>query len=304
MKTTTSFVSVLALTGVASATVPGCLLAGVNKQPVPSDYKSICGAKANEVKSDISAACGSEELTKAALSSFEESCKEQGHPIDGSNPETTTAVSSNETPEATKATITEAAASTAANTESSAAPAATTSAAAPAKPESTHEADPDCTTATPAFPSHWAASYVPEGNASSATPAKPESTHEAGPDCTTASPAFPPHWAATGGSATPVATHVPQAPGVAKPTGFATVSKPAAPIVTGGAAPGAALGTGAGQSGNGNGAAGTGAAGSAPSASNFPTGPNHSVPDYTGAASSNKLSAALAFVAGAVAFFL
>ncbi|KAI5302387.1 hypothetical protein KEM55_001143, partial [Ascosphaera atra] len=47
------------------------------KQPVPSDYKSICGAKANDVKADINSNCGN--LAKKALSSFEDSCKAQGY---------------------------------------------------------------------------------------------------------------------------------------------------------------------------------------------------------------------------------
>lgn len=136
-----------------------------------------------------------------------------------------------------------------------------------------------------------AATTAPEHTKNGAAPAPKETDV----DCTTATAAFPPHWAATSATevaSTPVATHVPHAPGAAKPTGFATVSKPAAPLATGTGAP-APHGNG---NGNGNGSA-------APTGGNVPAAPSNPI-NFTGAASSNKLSAGLALVAGAFAFFL
>ncbi|KAI5288084.1 hypothetical protein KEM54_005478 [Ascosphaera aggregata] len=260
-------VAILAFTSVAAATVPGCLIAGINKQPSPSDYKSICGPKASQVKSDISAACGNDELTKVALKDFADSCKAQGYPLDGSKTEDSASSTQSATKTAHSTVTTTGTASDKVTATGTAKTATTTDG---DKPTTVEEADSDCTTATGSIPAKWAATTT--GDKADAT-----ATGESG--------ASNSYKTVDSGSSQSTKAAV---PGAAKPTGFTTVSKPAGPLVTGSSG-----------SGNGNGN-GDGNA----NASNIPSAPHAPSPEFTGAGSSIKLSTALALVAGVAAFFL
>jgi len=76
---TTFVLALFAVSKLAMATPPACLLAAVNEQPDPSDLQSICGSKAGDVKSFLSDNCGS--FTSEAMSAFKETCSEAGYTV-------------------------------------------------------------------------------------------------------------------------------------------------------------------------------------------------------------------------------
>lgn len=70
----TIIATVLAVTQVAVATPPACLLAAVNTQQDPSDLKSVC--KASEVMSTLKSACHGDYNT--AMAAYKSVCKGAG----------------------------------------------------------------------------------------------------------------------------------------------------------------------------------------------------------------------------------
>ncbi|RDI85312.1 hypothetical protein Vi05172_g4692 [Venturia inaequalis] len=70
-------VSLLSAAQVAYAAPPPCLMAAVNTQPNPSDFKSICGDNASMVQKQIESVCKGDDLT-AALASFADTCRTNG----------------------------------------------------------------------------------------------------------------------------------------------------------------------------------------------------------------------------------
>ncbi|KAI5292479.1 hypothetical protein KEM52_006321 [Ascosphaera acerosa] len=316
MKSSASVVSALAFASVASATIPGCLLAAVNQQPDPSNFKSICGPKAGEVQSTISSLCG--DLAKTALNDFKDSCKAQGFPVGA-----TVSVSSSKTQTHSSTATTAAADSTSTSLSSSSPSSAAATTTAP----------------TTTGDSHAVSSTDASGAAAAAATSTETETATATADCTNSIPA---KWGAdnTASASSPSsapATNVPVAPGAAKHTGFATYTqtqtRPAgalatgtgtgsgvAPIGSGVAAPsGTASGSGSG-SGSGSlntaphhessangGSQGTAVASHVPAGPTAAAGPQdhaQDVPTANGASSMHKVSAALALVAGVAAFLL
>ncbi|QDS76411.1 hypothetical protein FKW77_004067 [Venturia effusa] len=70
-------ISVLSIGQLALATPPPCLLAAVNTEPDPSNFKSICGDHASDVQKQIQSVCKGDDAT-AALTSFADTCKDNG----------------------------------------------------------------------------------------------------------------------------------------------------------------------------------------------------------------------------------
>jgi len=86
-----------AISRLALATPPACLLAAVNTQDDPTDMQSICGHNASDLQSFLNKNCGDNK--KAALSAFSDVCQSAGITV---HEATASASASDESSTATK----------------------------------------------------------------------------------------------------------------------------------------------------------------------------------------------------------